>query len=253
MSNELTKTEATRFEACESIIENGQQTFMDVGRALLEIRDSHLYRSTHKTFDEYCRERWSMERTYAHRIIESSKISLMLPIDNKPQNESQVRPLVGIPEKQAKQAWKEASKDGEPTAAKVAAAVRATMPPLRKAAPVIDGIGRAVPKHLHALWGRRNEIQALLTAASKLRCALQKAKEDQDKAFGRANFQRLVDTASNLYNELTMSLAYAVCGYCQGIGCKVCDHGLVSKYQWDRLMTKEIKAAVQKEIENARA
>ncbi len=35
------------------------QTFYEVGNALLQIRDERLYRQTHSTFEEYCREKWS--------------------------------------------------------------------------------------------------------------------------------------------------------------------------------------------------
>ena len=54
----LSLTELSRREELEHIIQLGLGTFYYVGSALLEIRDSRLYRSTHATFEDYCRDRW---------------------------------------------------------------------------------------------------------------------------------------------------------------------------------------------------
>ena len=44
-------------------------TFIEVGKALLAIRDAKLYRKTHKTFEAYCRDRWEMSRPRAYQLI----------------------------------------------------------------------------------------------------------------------------------------------------------------------------------------
>jgi hypothetical protein len=60
----LSLTESSRRAELEEVIELGLATFITVGNALLEIRDSRLYRDTHATLEDYCRERWgSRERT----------------------------------------------------------------------------------------------------------------------------------------------------------------------------------------------
>ena len=59
--------------------------------------EAKLYRASHGTFEGYCRERWGMSRSYAHRMIESSAVVEMLPIGNKPATESQARPLAKLP------------------------------------------------------------------------------------------------------------------------------------------------------------
>lgn len=46
------------FEAAERVIQDSLTTFWKVGRALAQIRDERLYRTTHGTFEDYCRERW---------------------------------------------------------------------------------------------------------------------------------------------------------------------------------------------------
>ena len=65
----LSLTELSRREELEHIIQVGLGTFYYVGSALLEIRDSRLYRSTHATFEDYCRDRWKMARNYANKLI----------------------------------------------------------------------------------------------------------------------------------------------------------------------------------------
>lgn len=56
----------------ESIIERGLKTFVEVGGALLAIRESKLYRQEYGTFEEYCKGRWSIERRRAYQLIDAS-------------------------------------------------------------------------------------------------------------------------------------------------------------------------------------
>lgn len=106
----LTPEEDNRLRELEATIEAGVHTFVDVGLALLEIRDSRLYRASHPTFDAYCRERWGWDRTYAHRNIEAAKVAALLPIGNIPANEAQARELVPLAhedEQAAVEVWQE--------------------------------------------------------------------------------------------------------------------------------------------------
>ena len=50
------------------------ETFVEVGRALLEILYERLYRDTRGTFEEYCQERWQINRRYANRLIEAVSV-----------------------------------------------------------------------------------------------------------------------------------------------------------------------------------
>jgi hypothetical protein len=55
-------------------IKHGLQTFVDVGAALLEIRDSKLYRKEYGTFEEYCNKRWGWQRNYANKLIRAAEV-----------------------------------------------------------------------------------------------------------------------------------------------------------------------------------
>ncbi|MBW4565352.1 MAG: hypothetical protein KME32_30560 [Mojavia pulchra JT2-VF2] len=98
-----------------------ERAFFEAGKALAELRDRRLYRSTHKTFEEYCRDRFGYTR-----IAASYKIAAATVMDNLltnglqnseisqderqvfPTNERQVRPLVALEPQQQVEAWQSA-------------------------------------------------------------------------------------------------------------------------------------------------
>jgi hypothetical protein len=105
----LSLTELSRREELEHIIQLGLGTFYYVGSALLEIRDSRLYRSTHATFEDYCRDRWKMARNYANKLILAAvvvaNLGTIVPI---PTNEAQIRPLTDLEPEQQREVWLQA-------------------------------------------------------------------------------------------------------------------------------------------------
>jgi hypothetical protein len=108
-----------------------ERAFFDAGKALAELRDRKLYRSTHKTFEEYCKQRFGYTR-----IAASYKIAAATVMDNLltnglqkeeiatdelqtpkmltnglqilPNNERQVRPLVSLEPEVQREAWQKA-------------------------------------------------------------------------------------------------------------------------------------------------
>lgn len=94
--NALSTQECSDLAQCEEIIGRGLQSFVDVGLALVKIRDQRLYRQEYPDFNWYCRERWSISRIHAHRCIDAAKVHEMLPIGNKPANEAQARAMTRI-------------------------------------------------------------------------------------------------------------------------------------------------------------
>ena len=90
--------EGDRLRELEGMIHTGLKTFVEVGNALREIRDSRLYKGQgYPNFEEYCRERWGWSRSYAHRQIEAADTAeVLLPIGNQPANEAQARELTPL-------------------------------------------------------------------------------------------------------------------------------------------------------------
>lgn len=92
---ELTKGEKKRFSDLCGVVDRGIKSFFEVGMALSEIRESRLYRETHDNFEDFCRERWDIGKTYAHGQIQAYHV-----VENVrncgaiiPANEAQARPL----------------------------------------------------------------------------------------------------------------------------------------------------------------
>lgn len=120
--------------AAEQRIERGLKTFIDVGQALAEIRDSRLYKGTHDTFEAYCQERWQIDRTRAQNFITAARTVLEIsnthPDLPAPVKESQARALAAVPEPDRAEVWRETVErtEGKPTAAAVRAVQRERAP-----------------------------------------------------------------------------------------------------------------------------
>lgn len=121
-----------RLSECEGIIERGLSTFVEVGNALLEIRDSRLYRESHATFEDYCRERWAMAKTHANRLIGAAQVvSDLAPMGVIPTSERQARELAAIEPPLRASVWEralETAPDGKVTAAHVREVAREFTP-----------------------------------------------------------------------------------------------------------------------------
>lgn len=130
--SELLVTEQARLDELEAIVERGVSRFVEVGEALMEIRESLLYRKTHGTFEEYCQDRWQMQRAHAYRLIQSASVANALsPTGDTPASERQARELASllpVPETM-REVWNEAvAKYGDPTSAEVREVIRSRQP-----------------------------------------------------------------------------------------------------------------------------
>jgi 3-methyladenine DNA glycosylase Tag len=124
----LTREEMENLIECEEIIQDGFQTFLKVGNALLIVRDRRLYREGFFTFEDYCRDRWGMSKTHANRMISAAEVvNDLAPMGAIPDNERQARPLTKLDSAEERQeAWQEAvetAPEGKVTAAHVQAVV----------------------------------------------------------------------------------------------------------------------------------
>jgi hypothetical protein len=98
-------------------------SFVAVGRALLTIRVQGLYREGFKTFNDYCKGKWGMAKSYAYYLVTGSQVAanlatpvaMMSPCEIQPIHEKQVRPLGQLEPEQQCEVWEEAvrSADGK--------------------------------------------------------------------------------------------------------------------------------------------
>jgi hypothetical protein len=95
----LTLAEISRLGELEAVVETGLTVFVKVGNALLEIRDSRLYRQQFPTFEAYCKERWGLKQSRAYQLLDAAVVVGNLQsstIVELPKTESQARPLTRL-------------------------------------------------------------------------------------------------------------------------------------------------------------
>lgn len=71
---ELATVEARRLSELEGVVDSGLRTFVDVGNALAEIRDSRLYRDGFDTFEAYCSARFDLSRPRVYQLIDAALV-----------------------------------------------------------------------------------------------------------------------------------------------------------------------------------
>lgn len=141
MTEILPATEAAALAEYEQAVERGLSTFLDVGRALLAIRDGRLYRSGHDTFAAYCQARWGMSVRHAERMVQAAEVAEVMRPIGRIENEAQARelaPLLNDPDA-LQSAWQQAQEatGGKPTAAAIRNIVR---PPALEPDPAAPGV-----------------------------------------------------------------------------------------------------------------
>jgi hypothetical protein len=125
-------------------IERNLTGFIKCGRALLEVRESRLYREKYPTFAAYCRERFALARSTADQLCRSTQVFETLsanaeltgtPAPPDTIGEIVLRPLCALPggDEIKAQTWRLAallSPEGRPTrtiAARISRLVRSAL------------------------------------------------------------------------------------------------------------------------------
>lgn len=134
MSDLLSASEAERLTERERVIERGLTTFVDVGNALLSIRDERLYRAEFASFEDYCQGRWSLSRPRAYELMSAAGVVSAMADTGlpAPDNERQARELARVPEDRRAQVWQQTIERtaGKPTGAAIRETYEPTPDPL---------------------------------------------------------------------------------------------------------------------------
>lgn len=97
-----------------------ERAFYEAGASLRELRDRRLYRSTHNTFEQYCRERFGFQRRHSYQLIDAAGVienlcaigaHENLGINGAqvlPTSERQVRPLTALEPDKQREVWQQA-------------------------------------------------------------------------------------------------------------------------------------------------
>lgn len=173
-----------RLSELETVIDRGRKSFIEVGQALAEIRESRLYRKTHTSFDDYCRERWGFSRQRSYQLIEAANVveGMSTHVDRPmPVNEGQVRQLARIDDADTRKAvWETVVvRDGENATAKDVKAV-------------VDAVIEARPVSLDTARQHRDEERRTAMDDVMARSPTRQVAED------RAYWANAIKQAANL-------------------------------------------------------
>lgn len=98
----LNTIELDRLSLCESVIEKGLNTFVEVGNALFEIRNNKLYRDKFTTFEGYCRDRWNLKRQRAYELMDAAAVvNTLSEFSDKNEQDGQVSIIIPTKESHA--------------------------------------------------------------------------------------------------------------------------------------------------------
>lgn len=104
----FSQTQEARFAQLEDKIKHGLKTFIEVGEALAEIKQTKLYLLTHETFENYLKDRWNICRSRGYQIIEGAEAAREVSNIVDIKNESIAREVAKLPTKtERKKAAKE--------------------------------------------------------------------------------------------------------------------------------------------------
>lgn len=170
----LTDTEEKEKKRLEKKVE---RAFYEAGSALKELRDKKLYRNTHTTFEDYCRDRFGHSRQKSYYLIAGAEIFQNLST-NRCQilltTEYQVRPLSVLEPSEQLVAWSQAVTEASgkvPPARLVREAVQQIQEKPQNIYEVGEVVG-VLAKDNPKLRGK-NGCWAIVTAVYEFSCDLQ--------------------------------------------------------------------------------
>jgi hypothetical protein len=119
MGDVLNQDERLRLKQCSETIHIGLKSYYEMGNAFLEIKESMLYRETHDTFLDFCRDEWGTTASFVYRTINAAKVHTNLEVAGvpTPTAKSHAEELSRLPEDEQANAWADTLKatQGKPT------------------------------------------------------------------------------------------------------------------------------------------
>lgn len=97
---------STDLHALEQIVFRGKRNFLEVGAALCRIHDGALYKLTHGTWENYCKDRFGWSRGHGYRLMAAFRVS-----PRETPSERHARELVRVPPEQRAEVLAEAGVD----------------------------------------------------------------------------------------------------------------------------------------------
>jgi hypothetical protein len=180
---ELSEEEQKERERLEKQIVD---SFYQAGVALRELRDKKLFRSTHRTFEEYARDILGFSRIRLYQLVGAAQVyenireNVNAPLTSLPTSEYQCRPLVKLTQEEQVEAWKIAvdlAGEKTPTSAAVRQAVLEIEQRATKEQPIpftVGALTRIRVKDNPELAGQGGHL-AIVKEASSFGCIVETA------------------------------------------------------------------------------
>lgn len=118
----LNKEQQARLKTCEKVIRKGQESFTQMAKAVVTIRDEKLYLLEFTTLGAYFSEKWDMSPQDVTRYTNAGKVLNLLEQKGHtvlPMNEAQARALADLTPDMQVAVWDAAVKSGEKITAKL--------------------------------------------------------------------------------------------------------------------------------------
>ena len=188
MSDDLLPAARETFAELDAIVRAGIDTYIEVGRALMRIRDEQLYRLDYPTFAAYCRDVAGRSRAWAYKMMSGAAIhDAVLSTGVDIQTATAAQALAKFPAEHrptiAQAAAKAAEVMGKPlTAASLTRVGETVMQAVTTGAADVNG--EAYPLGVSIAEG---EVEAVKRAAELMRA--------------RRGLQRVEDSSVEMYRE----------------------------------------------------
>jgi len=260
VSNKLTVSEWAQLRERETIIKDGEKTFIRVGTALAEIRDLRLYREKYVTFQEYVEKRLGWTKQRAYQVMEAAKVVKELPPESQAclTSARAAEEVARVPQEHRAEVVEAAAEAGPVTAASVKEAAAAVVEV--EAAPVVMDCAegdcqREVPALILDNWQRATAISKdLLVSLRDVQATMRHGAEHRDKDTIWADTTN-TDFAglSEVIGHLNLHVKpHAVCPQCHGLkasikGFKLCKgRGYIGRHLWQTCVPAELKDVLAK-------
>jgi hypothetical protein len=106
----LSEDEQLALAEAEDKIRTGLVSFAEMGQALALIKERHLYRATHRSFESYLLDRWKIGIDYANKLITAASVCVNLVREGLPPpvREKHTRELNRVEPAHRTEVWKAA-------------------------------------------------------------------------------------------------------------------------------------------------
>lgn len=230
---EMTVSEQSRLDELELAIDGGLQSFMEVGAALAEIREKRLYRSQHRSFEQYCQDRWDFTASRGRQLMAAVQAIASLPEGApKPANAAQATALADVDPEQRAEVWERATREaddgGRPvTAADVRRAAEPVAPAREKT------LGEANMDEVSPLF--KEALDALKQASD----AAEALSKGSAKAWLLVSGSALLKHIRDARDHVKNARPAALCPSCAGKGCGKCQStGWITKARLEAMTGK---------------